>query len=72
MAYKYGYRHVAFLRTQKEVEAELNEIYKLNDGGKDIMSLQVIPRYFGKYFGNEAIPSRYEISYVYRYESGKE
>lgn len=64
MAYKYAYRHVAFLYTKEAVDEELNSIYKNNNDGKDIMSLQVIPRY-----RNDApLPFRYEISYVYRWE----
>ena len=64
MGYKYGYRHVAFLKTQDDVEKELQLIYDLNDDGRDIMSLQVIPRYRE----TDSLPFRYEISYVYRYK----
>lgn len=64
MAYKYAYRHVAFLKTNEDVESELNSIYKQNNDGKDIMSLQVIPRYRD----GAPLPFRYEISYVYRWE----
>lgn len=68
MAYKYGYRHVAFLKTTEAVKEELNSIYEQNNDGADIMSLQVIPHYND----GEYLPSRYEISYVYRYEAVEE
>lgn len=66
MAYKYGYRLVKFLRSEEAVERELQEIYAMNNDGKDIMSLTVIP--LTKDDGFTSLPYEYQISYVYRYE----
>ena len=66
--YKYATRVVTSTKTLEDVDAELNYIYEINNDGKDIMSIQVIPLFNNKKY--PTIPSSYVISYIYRYLVG--
>lgn len=68
--YKYASRVVTPIKEIEDVDKELDYIYRINNDGEDIMSIQVIPQFTNPSY--PALPTFFVISYIYRYEVGDE